>query len=273
MKKKNYLIFDFGASSGRGAVAEFDGEQFDLKVIHRFDNRPVSADKTLYWDILRLFSELKIGTQLAAKTYENSISSLGIDTWGVDFGFIDKNGKLISNPIHYRDKSRNSVGEELFRIIPERELFNLTGGQLVSEVSLFNMFHLKNSDAPELTCASKFLMTPDIFNYFLTGIVSNEFTMATTTLMFNQKEKKWQEKILEKLNIPKEIFNDVIDPGTKIGNITDYVCEDLGIKTIPIIAPATHDTASAVTGIPVTSKNKKWAFISIGTWCTLGKPE
>jgi rhamnulokinase len=269
MEKKNYLIFDFGANSGRGIIAEYDGKRFDLKNMHKFSNRPVLATNTLYWDILRLYSELKIGIQASLEEY-NEITSIGIDTWSVDFGFIDKNGKLIANPIHYRDKTRNSVSDELYKIISKKELFKLTGGQIVSEVSLFNLFSLKINNSTELLKAYRFMMIPDIFNYFLTGIISNEFTVSSTTLMFNQKERTWQREIFKKLDIPQELFNEVVNPGTELGYISGEICNELSIRPLKVIAPATHDTASAVIGIPVSGKAENWAFISVGTWCVIG---
>ncbi len=265
-----YIVFDIGASNGRAVIAKFNGSKFDIEIIHKFKNRPVYATGTLYWDILSLYSEIKIGIQSSVKKYKN-ITSLGVDTWGGDFGFISKDGKLISNPVHYRDKERNSVTDKFYEIIPKTELYSLTGGLLLSAVSVFHLFSLKIRNAPELINAHKFLMMPDIFNYFLTGKIYNEFTNATTTTMYNLKEKKWDNKILNKLGISKDIFAKMIMPGRKIGNISKDVCTELEIKSIPVIAPATHDTASAVVGIPVTGINKNWAFISIGTWCVIGK--
>ena len=269
IKKNNYLIFDFGANSGRGVIAEYDGIRFDLKSVHRFYNRPVLATGTLYWDILRLYSELKIGLQIALGKYRD-IVSVGIDTWALDFGFIDKKGKLLANPIHYRDKTRNSVSNELYNIISEVELFKLTGGQLVTEVSLFNLFALKKNNSTELDKAYKFMMIPDIFNYLLTGVISNEFTVSSTTLMFDQIRKVWQQEIFRRLEIPASLFNKVIDPGTKIGNISKELCNDLKIRSLSVIAPTTHDTVAATIGIPVAHKKERWVFISIGTWCILG---
>jgi len=269
MAKKNFLLFDFGASSGRVSVAGFDGRKFEITEIHRFENRPVIASGTLYWDILRLYSELKTGILLAVKNHSN-LESLGIDTWGDDFGFIGSNGKLLANPIHYRDPYRNSVCNQLYEIIPVKELFKLTGGQLVTEVSLFNLYSLKISNAAELRCASRLLMVPDIFNYFLTGHMVNEYTIASTTLMFNPQTRKWANEIFDKLDISKDLFRDVVMPGHKIGNLSDLVCEELAVNPIRVIAPPTHDTAAAVAGIPVNSKNKNWGFISMGTWCIIG---
>jgi rhamnulokinase len=269
MAKKNYLLFDFGASSGRASVAVFDGRKFDITEIHRFENKPVIASGTLYWDILRLYSELKTGIQLAGKKHGN-LESLGIDTWGDDFGFIGSDGKLLANPIHYRDPFRNSLSDKLYEIIPEKELFRLTGGQLVTEVSLFNLYGLKISNATELKCASRLLMIPDIFNYLLTGHKFNEFTIASTTLMFNPQTRKWVNEIFDKLDISRDLFGDVVMPGHVIGTLSDSVCEELAVSPVRVIAPPSHDTAAAVAGIPVNSSCKNWGFVSMGTWCIIG---
>jgi len=270
MAYKNYLIFDFGASNGRSAIARFDGNKFDIEVTHRFDNIPVYAAGTLYWDILRLYSELMIGIQSSVKKYKD-ITSMALDTWGADFGFVDNNGKLISNPVHYRDEKRKVDGDRLYKIISREELFELTGASIIPIFDLFHLYSLKLQNAPELINGDKFLTIPDIFNYFLTGRVYNEYTRITTSIMYNQKENKWENKILDRLDLPRDIFPEIIMPGEKIDNISGNVCSELEIETIPVIAPAAHDTASAVAGIPVASKEKNWSFISMGTWCIIGK--
>ena len=269
MAYKNYLIFDFGASNGRAAVARFDGQKFDLETTHRFDNRPVYAAGTLYWDMLRLYSELKIGIQSSVKKYK-SITSMGIDTWGADFGLIDKSGKLTSNPVHYRDEKRSIDSASLFKIISREELFKLTGAMVSPIFDLFHLYSLKLQKATEFVNGNIFLTIPDIFNYLLTGKTYNEYTRLTTTIMFNQKEKKLEDSIFERLGLPKGIFPEIIMPGEKIGNISGNVCAELEIEIMPVIAPVTHDTPSAVAGIPVSGKEKNWAFISMGTWCILG---
>jgi len=269
MATKNFLIFDFGASNGRALVARFDGQKFSLEETHRFENRPVFAAGTLYWDILRLHSELEIGILKSVHKYRD-IASLGLDTWGTDFGFIDKNGKLLANPIHYRDARRSSVLEEVFQIISQKELFYLTGMHMFPMASIFLMYALKKDKAAELLNAEKYLMMPDLFNYLLTGEVTNEFSDATMSLMLNQRTGKWEMKIFERLGFPPNLFSEVIMPGTRVGLIQPALCRKLEIAPLPVIAPAAHDTASAVAGVPVADENANWAFLSMGTWCTSG---
>jgi len=270
MAYKNYLIIDFGASNGRSVVARYDGNKFDMEVTHRFDNRPVYASGTLYWDILRLYTELMIGIQSSMRKYKDMIS-MALDAWGADFGFIDSNGKLISNPVHYRDEKRKVDADSLYKIISREELFEFTGASILPIFDLFHLYSLKLQNSPDFVNGDKFLTIPDIFNYFLTGRIYNEYTRITTTIMYNQKEGRWEDRIFDKLDLPKDIFPEIIIPGEGIDNISNKVCSELEIETIPVIAPATHDTASAVAGIPVESKNKNWAFISMGTWCIIGQ--
>ena len=269
MASKNYLIFDFGASSGRAVAAQFDGNKFTLEVTHRFENKPVYVAGTLYWDILRLFFELKEGISASVKLFKN-FESLGIDTWGVDFGLLDKNGRILSNPHHYRDEARTDIATEVHKDFSREKLFELTGGQILGLTSVYHLYNLKINYDTELLNARKFLMMPDLFNYFLTGNTFNEFTDATTTVVYDQKNKKWSEPILAKLGITKDIFSEIIPPGSKVGNLQKSVLDELEIPNISVIAPATHDSASAETGIPVLDVNKNWGFVSMGTWLIQG---
>ena len=269
MALKNYLIFDFGASSGRAIVAQFDGSKFKLEETHRFENKPVYAAGTLYWDILRLYFELKEGISASVKLFKK-IEALGVDTWGVDFGFLDKNGKMLSNPHHYRDEDRTKAAEAVHKDFPPEKLFELTGGLIMSIMSIYHFYNLKINKAIELPNANKFLMMPDLFNYFLTGNTFNEFTEATTTIMYDQKNKKWSDLILSKLGVSKDIFPEIIQPGSKVGDLQKFVLDELEIANIAVIAPATHDSASAETGIPLIDSKKNWAFVSMGTWLVQG---
>ena len=266
---KNYLIFDLGASNGRALVAQYDGNRFTMTETHRFENRPVFAAGTLYWDILRLFSEIKIGIDKSFREFRD-ISSIGIDTWGVDFGLIDRNGKLLANPVHYRDERRFSVCEELYAILPKKEIFRLTGMFVLPIESLFHLFALSRDDASEYRMADRFLMIPDIFNYLLTGAAVNEYTNASTSGLYNQLTKRWETKIFAALNINPGLFSEPFLPGTKFSSLQKTIQKELQVPPIPVILPATHDTASAVAGVPVEDPKSLWAWISMGTWCIAG---
>jgi rhamnulokinase len=271
MAYKNYLVLDFGASNGRSVVCRYDGKKFVMEVTHRFNNIPVFATGTLYWDILGLYSELIAGIQASVRKY-GTIVSTAVSAWGADFGFIDKNRKLISNPVNYRDEKRLKNASKLYEIISARELFNLTGALVDPIFDLFHLYSLKLENATEFLEGDKFLTIPDIFNYFLTGETYNEYTRITGSIMFSQKEGRWEDKIFKRLGLRFDIFPEVIKPGIKIGNILDRVSSKAGIEEITIIAPASHDTASAVAGIPLLAdSSKNWAFIIMGTWCIIGQ--
>lgn len=269
MNKKQFLVFDYGASHGRCSVAKFDGSRFEMEVVHEFDNRPVEYAGTLYWDILRLSSELKIGIQKAFKEYPN-IESVGIDTWGCDFGFIDKNGKLLANPVNYRDELRHKYKPKLDEEFGEYNLFRLGGVNTNAIMGLYHLYGMIQEKATELEYADKFLMIPDLLNYYLTGIAANEYTDATMSLMVDQTKKTWQTRIIEPLGINKDIFSTMVMPGNVLGSLQKSICEDFDVKPIKVINVCSHDTASAIAGIPITEKNKNWAFISLGTWAIFG---
>ena len=218
MSKKQYLVFDFGASNGRAVLACYDGARFDMEVTHRFENRPVLAGGTLYWDILRLFWELKAGIQISSRKAED-IRSMGIDTWGADYGLLDERGVLISNPVNYRDNQSIKDSESLFEIIGGRELFRLTGADINPIFDLFRLYSQKKNNPSSIKYTSTYLSIGDLLNYFLTGNKYNEFTRFTTNIIYNQREKRLEKSILKRLGIPDDIFPELIYPGHKVGNI------------------------------------------------------
>jgi rhamnulokinase len=267
--KKHFLIFDFGASNGRATVAAFDGKRVEMDVTYRFDNRPVVAAGTLYWDVLRLFSELKLGLRASLKKYPD-IVSLAVDTWGCDFGFIDRNGKLLGNPVTYRDRSRHERSALLYKKLPRKELFRLSAGSTIEIMGVYQLFSFKCDNAPELREGRHMMMMPDLLNYLLTGRICNEYCDATMALLCDQRNKTWETRILNRLGISGSFLGEIVMPGDMVGPIQSQVCDELEIAHLPVIAPATHDTASAVTGIPVADGTKQWAFISTGTWSIAG---
>ena len=270
MPEKKYLIFDYGASHGRCLVASFDGRRFTMEQVHEFDNRPVNYGGTLYWDILRLSSELDIGLQKGFRQYPD-IASVGVDAWGCDFGFLDEQGRLLANPVNYRDVWRHRYISVLHEEIGEYNVFRLGGANTNPIMGLYHMYAMKREKATELKYADKFLMIPDLLNYYLTGVTANEYTNATMSLMVDQAAKGWQYELIDKIGAPRKVFQELRQPGTVLGTIRRGICEELGIPSVPVVSVATHDTASAIGGIPLKTPDKAWAFISLGTWAIFGQ--
>lgn len=266
MKPRKILAFDFGASSGRAVIAELSDGKLQMTEIHRFPNEPVNIRGRLYWDILRLFHEIKQGIVLANQ--KGGFDSIGIDTWGVDFGLIDENGELLENPAHYRDSRTNDIPSEVFKIISQNEIYSKTGIQFLNFNTVYQLYYLSKYRTDTLNRAKTFLMIPDLFAYFLTGAKRLEYTNASTTNLLNPNTKKIDDEILKKLNIPQSIFPEMIMPGESYGNLSAEICDELHCESVPVFAVATHDTASAVASVPTNEKD--YAYISCGTWSLLG---
>lgn len=266
--KKNVkvLALDFGASSGRAIVGTFDGEKISLKEIHRFTNDPVILVDTMYWDVLRLFHDIKTG--LIKAKQEGKIQSLGIDTWGVDFGLLDKNGKLLENPVHYRDARTKGMMEKVFSKMDKEKLYNVTGNQFMELNTIFQLMAIKEQQPELLDRAETMLLMPDLLNYFLSKEKCTEYTIASTTQLLDAKSKKWSSEIIENLNLPKNIFTNIVQPGTKIGKLSKEISEELGIDSIDVIAVAGHDTQAAMVAVP--TQEEDFIFLSCGTWSLLG---
>ncbi|MCL6088124.1 MAG: FGGY family carbohydrate kinase, partial [Actinobacteria bacterium] len=269
-QNKKYIIADFGASNGRVSVGHFSGNSFNLETIYRFGNRQVFVTDRYYWDILKLLDELKTGLILACRKY-NDITSIAVDTWGLDFGIIDKKGKLISNPVAYRDKSKFEWSpENLFKKINKNDFYNLTGYFAYNQAAVFYLGKLVDEKSYEITYGKKMLMMPDLFNYFLCGNCASEYTIACGTLMVNCLNKKWESRIINSIGISRDLLPKIVNSGTKVGILMDEVCREIEIKPMSVVAAVGHDTASAIAGTPVVFQNKKWAFLSTGTWLVLG---
>ncbi|MBE6883151.1 MAG: rhamnulokinase [Ruminococcaceae bacterium] len=266
---KRILAFDFGASSGRAMIATFDGTKIDLKEIHRFSNDPVLVNGTLYWDTLRLFHEIKQGITKA--WHDGGFDSIGIDTWGVDFGLFDKDGRMLENPIHYRDTRTDGIMDKAFAIVPREDIYNSTGIQIMKINTLFQLVSIAQNRPELLERADKLLFTPDLFNYLLTGNMTTEYTIASTSQMLDVFSRDWDKEMLRKLGIPSHILTDIVQPGTVVGKLSDAICEELGVPAVDVIAIASHDTASAVISVPaIPPQDKDFIYISCGTWSLFG---
>lgn len=263
---KRVLSFDFGASSGRAMLAELKDGKIEMREIHRFGNDTVIVGGTMYWDILRLFFEIKIGITKAVN--EGGFDAIGIDTWGVDFGLIDKRGKLIGNPVHYRDTRTEGVADEIKGIISKDELYSRVGTQFMRFNTLYQLIYLKNHEPEQLASTEKMLLIPDLFAYMLTGEIKAEASIASTTNLYDPNKKDWDFELIKRLGLPESIFPSIIKAGETYGMLSDEICEELGCKKVPVIAVNEHDTASAVVATP--SLTDDFVYISCGTWSLFG---
>ncbi|HQO70151.1 MAG TPA: rhamnulokinase family protein [Clostridia bacterium] len=262
------LAYDFGASSGRAMLGSYDGKTINIEEIHRFSNDPVYLNDTLYWDILRLFHEMKTGLIEARKAGHSDIKSIGIDTWGVDFGLIDEKGRLLENPIHYRDKRTDGLMEEVWEKVGKKNLYDRTGTQFMQFNTIYQLYSIAKNRPELFERTDKLLFMPDLLSYFLTGEKVAEFSMASTTQMLNSKTGDWDYELLDKLGIPSGILEKVVDSATVIGKLTEQVCYETGLKPITVTAVAGHDTGSAMIAAP--ADTDLFAFLSSGTWSLLG---
>lgn len=268
MSKEVYsLAFDFGASSGRAILSKFDGEKIELQEIYRFPNEPVKMGGDFYWDFPRLFLELKNGLKKAAKMGV-TISSIGIDTWGVDYGLLDKNGKLLALPYHYRDDRTDDMLKRIEKVMSYDEIYNITGIQYMQFNTLYQLFSDLTYRPEILKQAKTMLFMPDLFSYFLTGNKFSEYSIASTAQMLDAKQKEWAYGLLERLELPTDILQKLIMPGSVYGTLSEEIQKECGLGKVTVVAVGAHDTASAVAGTPFTEGNK--VFLSCGTWSLLG---
>ncbi|MEC0202936.1 rhamnulokinase [Paenibacillus lautus] len=261
------LAFDLGASSGRAMLGQLNSRTIDVTEIHRFPNDPVRIGDRFQWDILRIYHEMKQGL-LRLKGQHTLPSSIGIDTWAVDFGLLDRSGELLMNPYHYRDTGTDGMMEQVFRDVPPSEIFDRTGIQFLSFNTIYQLASLQRQKPYLLQEAERFLMIPDLLRYFFTGEMANEFTNATTTQLYNPLSASWDDLLLKSLNIPHKLFQPVVSPGTQAGSLRSSVTEELGIPPIPLYTVAEHDTASAVVAVPALERS--FAYLSCGTWSLMG---
>ncbi len=260
MAQKTVLAVDIGAESGRVMAVHFDGRTLHLQELHRFPNTAVTVHHTLYWDILHLWRDIQTGIE---KGKAHQPASIGVDTWGVDFALLDRQDNLIGNPVHYRDGRTTGMMERAFARVPQAEIFAQTGIQFMPINTLYQLLSLVDSKSPQLQIAGTFLTIPDLLNFWLTGVKVCEFSNATTTQLFNPSHGRWATDLMSRLDIPFTIFPDIVPSGTRLGTY----------EGIPVIAPACHDTGSAVAAVPavaVPTQTADFAYISSGTWSLVG---
>ena len=264
---RNYLAIDLGAESGRSILGLLANEKLMLTETHRFPNVPVRLPDGLHWDVLRLWAEIKAGI---AKTVKRGVKldSLGVDTWGVDFALLDQNGNLLGNPHHYRDVRTDGMLDEAFALMDREEIFAHTGVQFMQLNSLYQLLAMVKANSPLLEIAQTFVTIPDLFNYWLSGEITNEFTNATSTQCLNPMKRDWATPVLAALQIPTRLFGPLVSPGTLIGSLLPDVAREIGVGDVQVVIPACHDTGSAVVAVP--AENQDFAWISSGTWSIMG---
>lgn len=263
---KTVLVFDFGASSARAMRCMFDGGRLLLEEVHRFVNTPINEAGHLRWDIDELFEQMKIGISFAM--FNGGFDAISIDTWGVDFALIGRDGEMLEKPVHYRDSRTDDMPREVAGILPAEALFMQTGVQPQSINTVYQLAYIVRHERNMLFRAERLLMMPDLFAYFLTGECRNEYTEATTSQLIDQKSKGWNLKIIESLGLPKRIFCPIIRPGEVYGGLKDELAVEFRCERVPVIACPSHDTASAVLAVP--SEQEHFVFISCGTWALFG---
>ena len=268
MNTHNYLAVDLGAESGRTIVGRLDDGLLTLTETHRFSNGPVYLPDGLHWDVLRLWSEIKAGIGISSEKFNKHIDSIGLDTWGVDFALLDSQGALLSNPFHYRDERTDGMLEEAFKRMSRAEIFSNTGIQFMQINTLYQLLAMTNSKSPVLDVAKTFVTIPDLFNYWLSGEIANEFTNSTTTQCLDPHQRDWATPVLDAMNIPARLFGPITESGTRIGVLVPRVAEETGASGVQIVVPACHDTGSAVVAVP--AQNQDFAWISSGTWSIMG---
>ncbi len=260
------LAVDLGSTSGRAAAGHFDGDALRIEEVRRFPNDPVRIGDRLYWDILRLYHEVKQG-MLAAYHRMGKLAAIGVDSWGVDFGLLDATGELLRNPYHYRDPATLGVMERVWQVIPAAAIFQRTGVGPLPINSLYRLVALAESPGSPLQQAQALLHIPDLIRYFLTGEQTSERTIASTSECVAVATGDWDRDLLQLLGVPAGIFRPIVDAPRLAGTLCRSVQEELDIPPIPVVIVAAHDTASAVAAMPLSDEV---AFLSCGTWALLG---
>jgi len=268
MNSGNFLAFDLGASSGRAMLGTISDQRLKLTEIHRFENRMVEIDNHFYWNIFSIFDELKTGLKKCIRDFGIQPDSIAIDTWGVDFAFVDKDGMIASLPYAYRDRRTDRAMEDFYKIVPREELYLKTGIQLMQFNSLFQLFVNHETKAPQYEIGKDLLFMPDALSYLFCGVKKNEFSIASTSQLLKPGKLSWETSLFEAMGVDPSIMQEIVLPGTLLGNIKPEVQKETGSRAIPVIAVASHDTASAIASVPASGKN--WAYISSGTWSLMG---
>ncbi len=268
MNPVTILAYDFGASSGRAIRGTFDGSRLTITTSHQFPNGPVELHGHLYWDVLRFLQEIQDGIRRSTRESGILPVSIGIDTWGVDYGLLDRHGDLMGNPYHYRDTRTDGMFEQAFQRMSRTEIFQRTGVAFQPFNTLFQLLAMRLKKPDALDRAGTLLMMPDLLAYALTGVRGTEYTGASTSQLLDVMSHQWSTEVLSAMDLPRSLFTDITEPGTVRGKLRDSFAAAAGIPSIPVLAVAGHDTASAVVAVPM--RGTRSAYLSSGTWSLLG---
>ncbi|MDR1406741.1 MAG: rhamnulokinase [Tannerella sp.] len=268
MKKYYFLAFDLGATSGRSVLGAFDGVNFEMRELTRFPNTIVQLHGRFYWNVFGLYESLKEGLRTCA-AQGITLTSIGIDTWGVDFGYVGADGTILGMPRAYRDPYTEGAPEDFFRnALPREEVYRLTGIQVMNFNSLYQLYRAKEQNFAPLKAADRILFMPDLLSYMLTGKQVCEYTEASTSQILNPVTRQFETRLLRAAGLPDTLLHPLTDPGVVIGTLTDTLAEDTGLGKVPVVTVAGHDTASAVLAVPAADPH--FAYLSSGTWSLMG---
>lgn len=268
MAKKHFLAFDLGAESGRTILGTLDRNRLAIRELNRFKTGMSRINGHLYWDFIRFFEEMKNGMRICAAEAKVKPESIAVDTWGVDFTLLARDGSFLGLPYGYRDKRNNGAMEAFFKLVPKKEIYRLTGIQFLPFNTLYQLYAMVRERSPLLNCADSLLFMPDIFNYMFTGIKKTEFSFATTSHLYNPMTKDWEPKLFRALGISQKIMQEIVPSGTIIGDLDTDIIKETGIGKTKVVASTSHDTGGAVAAVP--AEGEGWAYISSGTWSCVG---
>lgn len=264
---ETYLAFDLGAESGRAFLGSLHTGKLEIREIHRFANEPVDYGGTMHWDAPRIWLEMRKALAIVETPRSSRLAGIGVDAWGVDYALLSQRGELLQNPFHYRDARNISAFDEVLALVPRADIYRATGIQLMVINTLYQLFAAQRDTPKILAAADKMLMMPDLFHYWMTGNAVCEYTDASTTQFMNPVTRKWAVDLLERLGLPSRLPAEIVEPGSVVGYLLPGISRNASLNGTPVIAPGSHDTASAVAAI--TARGHA-AFISSGTWSLIG---
>lgn len=268
MPHSQYLAFDIGAESGRAMLGTLADGRLTIQQISRFANGMLEVNGHLHWNIYRLFEEIKTALQACAAQHTDKPASLAIDTWAVDFGLVGREGDILGLPFAYRDHRTAGMMEEMFKMVPQQRLYQLTGIQMLPFNTIFQLLAMARSRSSLLQIAQHLLFIPDLLNYLLTGKKKSEFTLATTSQLYNPLKRDWEKELLKVIGVSRALMPEVVAPATKLGSLLSTIARETGMQQTPVVACASHDTGSAVAAVP--AQGQDWAYLSSGTWSLMG---